>query len=41
MKFAVQVAALDLEEGNLRMAKIKYAFLLAQLEQNFFIRYTS
>ncbi|TNV74030.1 hypothetical protein FGO68_gene14997 [Halteria grandinella] len=39
VKFAVQVAGLENEE-SLMQAKIKYAFLLAQIEQNFFIRYT-
>lgn len=42
MRFVGQTAALDLEEKDSVMrARVKYDFLLAQLEQNFFIRLTS
>ena len=42
MRFVGQVAGIDVEEkGNIMQAKIKYSFLLAQLEQNFYIRITS
>lgn len=31
-RFALQVASLELDESNVKLTKIKYAFLLAQLE---------
>ena len=39
MRFVGQVAGMNLEEaGSVMKAQIKWSFLLAQLEQNFYIR---
>ena len=39
MRFVGQVAGMDLETaGSVMKAQIKWSFLLAQLEQNFYIR---
>lgn len=39
MRFVGQVAGMDLETaGSIMKAQIKWSFLLAQLEQNFYIR---
>ena len=42
MRFVGQIAAMNLEEaGNVMKSQIKWSFLLAQLEQNFYIRITT
>ena len=42
MRFVGQVAAMNLEEaGSVMKSQIKWSFLLAQLEQNFYIRITT
>jgi hypothetical protein len=40
VKYGVQIAGLDAEgTTNVYDTKIKYAFLLAQIEESFYIRY--